>query len=33
LEHWSGETEEAVRQDFWAAVFLANGRTTGFFLR
>jgi hypothetical protein len=24
LEHWSGETEEAVRQDFWAAVFLAN---------
>ena len=24
LEHWSGETVEAVRQDFWAAVFLAN---------
>jgi hypothetical protein len=24
LEHWSGETEEAVRQDFWAGVFLAN---------
>ena len=24
LEHWSGETEAAVRQDFWAAVFLAN---------
>ena len=24
LEHWSGETSEAVRQDFFAAVFLAN---------
>jgi hypothetical protein len=24
LEHWSGETAEAVRQDFFAAVFLAN---------
>ena len=24
LEHWSGETTEAVRQDFFAAVFLAN---------
>ena len=24
LEHWSGETEAAVRQDFWATVFLAN---------
>jgi len=24
LEHWSGETETAVRQDFAAAVFLAN---------
>lgn len=24
LEHWSGETERAVRQDFQAAVFLAN---------
>ena len=24
LEHWTGETAEAVRQDFFAAVFLAN---------
>ena len=24
LEHWNGETEVAVRQDFWATVFLAN---------
>ena len=24
LEPWSGETEEAVCQDFWATVFLAN---------
>jgi hypothetical protein len=27
LEHWSGETTEAVRQDFFAAVFLANLET------